>query len=164
MHEERIQSTAMDKISTVTFLKPYSNIFAPVCHSVHRGESASVHAGIPPKETPRQGDPPPLPRRPPAKETPPTAKETPRRLLLRAVRILLECILVITSFSQHQDHLNGKTETSMFSLFLCILAHLILPRLYLSLGITATSYARFFERCFLYDSSFRTYFQILTRF
>ena len=77
MHEERIPSTATDKISTVTFLKPYSNIFAPVCHSVHRGESASVHAGIPPKETRRQGDPPPLPRRPPAKETPPTAKETP---------------------------------------------------------------------------------------
>ena len=124
------------------------NIFAPVCHSVHRG-SASVHAGIhpPAKETTH-------PRRPPSRPTPrgeiegdqvqahtqggnwggsdpgphprgklrgirsrPTpkgeiqgdqvlaniqvgnsgrsgAEPPPRRLLLRAVRILLECILV----------------------------------------------------------------------
>ena len=40
------------------------NIFASVCHSVHRG-SASVHAGIhpppPPRRPPTQGDPPPGP-------------------------------------------------------------------------------------------------------
>ena len=47
------------------------NIFAPVCHSVHRGVSASVHAGIPPPsgaDTPRSRHPP--------KQTPPQA-DTP---------------------------------------------------------------------------------------
>ena len=76
------------------------NIFAPVCHSVHRGVCLSAcwdtpqrepplsrRPPSPAKETPCQGD-------PPAKETPPTTKETPRRLLLRAIRILVECILV----------------------------------------------------------------------
>ena len=77
------------------------------CLSVHRGGvpaprggSASVHAGTPPaketptprrppKETPHQGD-------PPAKETPLPRRSPPeRRPLLRMVRILLECILVL---------------------------------------------------------------------
>ena len=71
------------------------NIFTPVCHSVHRGVSASdtplpgrpSHQGDPPeggtplprrplppgKETPRQGD--PLPRKPPRRR--PLRKETP---------------------------------------------------------------------------------------
>ena len=41
------------------------NIFAPVCHSVHRGVSASVHAGIPPgADTPPE-------QRPPQEQTPP---------------------------------------------------------------------------------------------
>ena len=156
MHEERIPSTATDKISTVTFLKPYSNICAPVCHSVHRGESASVHAGIPPKETRHQGDPPPLPRRPPAKETPPTAKETPPDDY---------CCGRYASYWNAFLLLRHSVNIKIISMAkLKLLAHLILPRLYLSLGITATSYARFFERCFLYDSSFTTYFQILTRF
>ena len=55
------------------------NIFTPVCHSVHRGGSASVHAAMPPptKETPPscQGDPPkggtPTEGGPPKKEAPP---------------------------------------------------------------------------------------------
>ena len=42
------------------------NIFTPVCHSVHKGGSASVHAGIPP--TPDQA--PPLDQAPP-EQTPP---------------------------------------------------------------------------------------------
>ena len=48
----------------------YSGVFTPVCLSVHRGESASLHAGMS-RPSPRS-----------------------RRLLLRTVRILLECILV----------------------------------------------------------------------
>ena len=57
--------------------------------------------GYPPKRTPPVKETPPSPAKEtpcqgdtPAKETPPTTKETPRRLLLRAIRILLECILV----------------------------------------------------------------------
>ena len=41
------------------------NIFTPVCHSVHRGVSASVHAGIPPPEQR-----PPRSRHPPEQTTP----------------------------------------------------------------------------------------------
>ena len=57
--------------------------------SVHRG-SASVHAGIPPTH-PRAGSPPDQAPPPPGATTPPPLN---RRLLLRTVRILLECILV----------------------------------------------------------------------
>ena len=63
-----------------------------VSHSVHRGVPFPVHAGIHPL---RQTPPPPadpLGRHPWADtpgQTPPS-----RRLLLRTVRILLECILV----------------------------------------------------------------------
>ena len=62
-------------------------------------------AGRPPQEggTPQQGDPPgrETPRQgdPPGRETPSPSRETPRRLLLRAVRILLECILVKLYFT-----------------------------------------------------------------
>ena len=59
-------------------------VFTGVCHSVNRGGgSASVHVGIhpPAKETP----PPPAPSPPP-----------PRSRLQRTVRILLECVLVVT--------------------------------------------------------------------
>ena len=55
------------------------------------GVSASVHAGIqPPRQTPPPwaDTHPPLGRHPPGQTTP------PRRLLLRTVRILMECILV----------------------------------------------------------------------
>ena len=55
------------------------NIFTPVCHSVHRAWSASVHAGIPPLEQT-----PPLPRQtssqsrhPPPRADPPGA-DTPQ--------------------------------------------------------------------------------------
>ena len=73
------------------------NIFTPVCHSVHRGGSASVHAGIPPgtrqtppgpgsqppgtRQTPPwdQADPPPGPGRPPPGpgRHPPGTRQTP---------------------------------------------------------------------------------------
>ena len=63
-------------------------VFTPVL-SVHGG-SASVLAGIPPP--PEQTPPRPLPR----DQGPPGSRHPPsRRLLLRTVRILLECILVI---------------------------------------------------------------------
>ena len=88
------------------------------CLSVHGGgESASVHAGIPPPRSrkPLRADPPgaspPRSRHPPRSRLPPDAdtpeqtpplgadpspwsRHPPRRLLLRTVRILLECILV----------------------------------------------------------------------
>ena len=62
---------------------PEGYVFAPVCNSVHMGGgvSAPVDAGI---HTPRADT--PLGRRP----------RPSRRLLLRTVRILLECILVQT--------------------------------------------------------------------
>ena len=48
------------------------NIFTPVCHSVHGGGSASVHAGIPP---PGPGTPPWI--RPPRPGTPASPDQTP---------------------------------------------------------------------------------------
>ena len=54
------------------------NIFAPVCHSVHGGGSASVHAGITPRE-----------------QTPPEQCMLGDTANKRALRILLECILVL---------------------------------------------------------------------
>ena len=116
------------------------NIFTLVCHSVHRGVSASVHAGIPhppgadtpweqtppgavtptgadtplAADTPRQQTPPwqqtpPRSRHPPRADNPPEQTPPPPRsrhlrsrlrhtVNERAVRILLECILV---FSKH---------------------------------------------------------------
>ena len=63
-----------------------ANIFTPVCHSVHRGGSASVHAGIPPPPPPGPGRPPldqadtphpPGPGRPPwTRQTPPWTRQT----------------------------------------------------------------------------------------
>ena len=47
------------------------NIFAPVCHSVHRGVFATVHAGIPP--------PAPWEQTPPQEQTPPSGADTPLR-------------------------------------------------------------------------------------
>ena len=90
------------------------NIFTPVCHSVHREGSASVHAGIPtPPRTrsPQSRHPSPGNRHPPGTtplqtpqdhtHTPPGADTPPRSRLQhtiyeRPVRILLECILVET--------------------------------------------------------------------
>ena len=48
------------------------NIFTPVCHSVHRGVSASVHAGIPPPRSrdPLGADTPPRADNPPGVDTP----------------------------------------------------------------------------------------------
>ena len=90
-------------------------VFTHVCHSVHRGGPASVHAGIPhPRDqapptpgsrhppgadTPREqahplaaGTPPPAPPGP----APPSGSRPPRRrLLLLTVRILQECIIVL---------------------------------------------------------------------
>ena len=95
-------------------------VFTPVCHSVHRGEYLGRYppgpgtppgrytprVGTPPgtRYTPRQVDPPRTPVHPPA-GTPPLDQVHPpeqvhpsRRLLLRTVRILLECILVNDNF------------------------------------------------------------------
>ena len=65
-------------------------IFTPVCHSVHGGGSASVHAGIPtnPEQTPPGSrspnqtsppgaDTPPLRADTPLEQTPPPGKQTP---------------------------------------------------------------------------------------
>ena len=60
------------------------NIFTPVCHSVHRGVSASVHAGIPPPQSrpprsspPRADTPPSEPGTPPGTRHPPGTRYTP---------------------------------------------------------------------------------------
>ena len=54
------------------------NIFTPVCHSVHRGWSASVHAGIPHPPPPGPGPTPPSPRsRPPGTRHPPRNQAAP---------------------------------------------------------------------------------------
>ena len=80
------------------------NVFTPVCHSVHKGGSASMHAGIdplgrhPPGRHP-QGDT-PL-GRPPRADTPPS-----RRLLQRTVHILLECILVTHNLAENKKARN----------------------------------------------------------
>ena len=74
-------------------------VFTPVCHSVHRWGLASVHTGIhppPPAGTPQAG----TPRTGTSQSRHPPRSSHPRpppnkRLLLRTVRILLECILVI---------------------------------------------------------------------
>ena len=66
------------------------NEVACVKNSVRGGVSASVHAGIQP---PRQTSPPWADTHPPLGRHPP-GRQSPRRLLLRTVRILMECILV----------------------------------------------------------------------
>ena len=51
-------------------------VFTCVCHSVHGGVSASMHAGIPPQEqTPLQGADPPQSRHPPRADT--SREQTP---------------------------------------------------------------------------------------
>ena len=81
------------------------NIFAPVCHSVHRG-SASVHSQIPHTNPPPPGaDTPPGTRYSP-EQTPPS--RPPMQCMLgdtvnkRAVCILLECNLVGSVFALTQ--------------------------------------------------------------
>ena len=80
-------------------------VFTRVCDSVNRvgGGSASVHAGIPP--------PPPESMHPPGKQTPPREACTLRKHAPlpeayppgirneRPVRILLECILVLLTYT-----------------------------------------------------------------
>ena len=70
-------------------------VFTPVCHSVHRGVCLSACWDT----TPHQDQAPPGPGTPPGADppgpgTPPGSRPASRRLLLRTVRILLECILV----------------------------------------------------------------------
>ena len=74
------------------------NVFTGVCDSVHRGVSASVHAGIPhPPSRPPRADTPqgryPLGAATPRSRHPPGSRlwDTVNKWL---VRILLECILV----------------------------------------------------------------------
>ena len=86
-----------------------------VIHSVHRGGrgSASVHAGIPPppphptrSRPPRTRQTPSRPGRPPREQTPthprpgrpPPGSRLQHTVNKRPVRILLECILVTTTF------------------------------------------------------------------
>ena len=78
-------------------------VFTPVCHSVHKGEgclSACWDATHPPKAgAPLGPGTPPGPSTPwdqalPLEQAPPRSRPPGRRLLLRTVRILLECILV----------------------------------------------------------------------
>ena len=97
-------------------------VFTRVCDSVHRGVSASVHAGIPPlwgqtppgsrhppEQTPPGSRQPPGSRHPPEqtlpweqtppRSTPPRSRHPPKSRLQhkvneQLVRILLECILV----------------------------------------------------------------------
>ena len=74
-------------------------VFTPVCHSVHRGGvclSACWDTTPSPRtrHPPRPGTPPPEQTPPPGPGTPPGSRPASRRLLLRTVRILLECILV----------------------------------------------------------------------
>ena len=73
----------MKKLSLQLFIRYYrpqrscgqGNIFAPVCQSVHRGASASVHAGIP---LPRVH--PPGSRHPhPPEQTPPRSRHPPEQ-------------------------------------------------------------------------------------
>ena len=79
--------------SMSSFLPPANEVcegyvFTRVCHSVHRGGSASVHAGIPPWSRPN----------PPGAEPPPEQCMLGDTANKRAVRILLECILVALAF------------------------------------------------------------------
>ena len=71
------------------------NVFTPVCHSVHRGGSLS--GGY-------------LSRGVSVRETPPYGNE-------RAVRILLECILVVCSFGSCPSFIPFGKVTRIFSLF-----------------------------------------------
>ena len=70
-------------ILTWNFYRPQrscgqGNIFTPVCHSVHRGGSASKHAGIPTPPTSHPPDQAPLQTRPPpGADTPPSRHPTP---------------------------------------------------------------------------------------
>ena len=74
------------------------NVFKPVCHSVHRGVSASWSEGVyrprqtPPKQTPLDRR--PLGRNPLDRHLSPM-QTPPIQPLKRAVRIPLECILVM---------------------------------------------------------------------
>ena len=53
------------------------NVVTRVCHSVHRGVSASVHAGIPPPEADTPGSRHPLEADPPKADIPPKADKPP---------------------------------------------------------------------------------------
>ena len=68
------------------------NIFAPVCHSVHRGLGGVWYLSMyrpPPEQTP------PRSRQPPGSRPPPGSRLR-HMVNERPVRILLECILVLT--------------------------------------------------------------------
>ena len=77
------------------------NVFTGVCDSVHRGVSASMHAGIPP----------PRIRHPPGADTPqeqtPPGSRLQHTVNERPVRILLECILVFIQFLRKKDQMIG---------------------------------------------------------
>ena len=69
------------------------NIFTPVCHSVHRSGSASVHAGIPPPppwqaDAPWQADP-TLAGRPPQQAADPPSRQPPLQADLPWIRSMI---------------------------------------------------------------------------
>ena len=74
--------------TTVRYLPPANEVsegyvFTPVCHSVHRGVCAPVHAGIHPQEadnpSPRKWYPPSQEADTPRKQTPSQEADTPRK-------------------------------------------------------------------------------------
>ena len=86
-------SPARCRISVVTVRNELRRLCFYTCVSVHRGW-VCLSAGIP---SPRE-------QRPPGEQTTPRQQALPpgsRRLLLRTVRILLECILVLVLFTEH---------------------------------------------------------------
>ena len=109
------------------FYRPQGNIFTPVCHSVDRGVSTWAGALLgrytPPGQvhTPWAGTHPYLGRYPPGRYTdrvstqPPGAGTPPSNACWdtvnkRAVRILLECILVLIFFFMAE--IPGESENS----------------------------------------------------
>ena len=85
-------------------------VFTPGCHSVHRGGLPQCMLGYhaPPEQTPPPGPGTPPEQTPPQSRHPPGAGTSPsRRLLLRTVRILMECILVLRCVF-FQDHCIGS--------------------------------------------------------
>ena len=122
------------------------NVFTGVCDSVHRGESASVHAGmpapLPTRQTPRTRQTPPRTRQTPprpgrhprTRQTPPQIRQTPPRgrhqhmVNEQLVCILLECILVSIFYCStfpKTDHSGNVTRIILESRFkMCISKHL----------------------------------------
>ena len=118
----------IDLLPSATKLRRLGYVFTRVCHSVHRGglpqcmlgyHPAWEEAGTappdqaPPEQVPSQEQTPldkaPPRSRHPLHQAPPGSRHPPRRLLLRTVRILLECILVFEEFLQSTKTRNNPS-------------------------------------------------------